>query len=698
MGAPGGKGSRQWRVRQGSCNALADALPGRSFEQLEKYLENIYYMLFRVIDDIKESVAQTAIKTAKILTRITLQLSDATYSNDTVAKKSISISLEYLLHKGLLSESKTVQLYSLDAINKIASVGKQNIEPHVPELVGILLENLALFEPEAFNYIEQKQQEYKITKEEIDQARLTISTLSPINDTLEITIKYVTSKNIRELTSKLYHALQTAIHFATKAGIGKYLISLIKPYDDLIRKYAGRLLKKLLTKLMDPSNIIRKLYSTAIAHLSKLCTEEEFKFLFNELKKMYFHYDSSSSKNTELHRQSVVTCINELAEIATKRISEYFIDYLPLIYFGCSDLFDNVQKQFKSIWIELGCNSSDRLYMNEIFDLLFFVIENSSSWPLKKQAFLAISALEKRVNLMEQLSSNPSPKTLEYVNKLLSLLLSQFTSEKRIWDGKEKAFLALSSICAISHSSIPTSQAVDIIHLILSECKRASATKEYQRNGLSALNSLFQSFCPPLDVYSEIFEYIGSIIQQISDSSTSFTDASSELDPNKRSQLEKELAKERSRNLLIQADCFHILGSAFPTTPSTQVKYFNELLNLLLYQLVIANWNTKVKILSALQLIIDRLFFPPSSEDTASDSMQVDDDAVKTGLLSEEVASRIIQAIAPCVNDPKFQVVRESALVTLKHFIAQLASSFFFFSSNFRRFFTYPPPLPLFPY
>ena len=44
--------SKQWRVREASCNGLTDALRGRNFAQLSGHLKAIYYHVFRVMDAI----------------------------------------------------------------------------------------------------------------------------------------------------------------------------------------------------------------------------------------------------------------------------------------------------------------------------------------------------------------------------------------------------------------------------------------------------------------------------------------------------------------------------------------------------------------------------------------------------------------------------------------------------------------------
>ena len=57
--------SNLWRNRESSCLALADLLRGRTLENALEKMSPLWSTLFRVVDDIKESVrkaAQTALR------------------------------------------------------------------------------------------------------------------------------------------------------------------------------------------------------------------------------------------------------------------------------------------------------------------------------------------------------------------------------------------------------------------------------------------------------------------------------------------------------------------------------------------------------------------------------------------------------------------------------------------------------------
>lgn len=66
--------SKQWRVRESCCNALCDILAGRTWNEIGCFLADIWALTFRVLDDVKESVRQAALATAKKLGRVSINL------------------------------------------------------------------------------------------------------------------------------------------------------------------------------------------------------------------------------------------------------------------------------------------------------------------------------------------------------------------------------------------------------------------------------------------------------------------------------------------------------------------------------------------------------------------------------------------------------------------------------------------------
>jgi len=108
-----GMGSRLWRVREGCAVALGDAVQSRSMEVLAPHLEQMFYMTFRVMDDIKETVRQAGLKCARSLAAIAVRLCDVSHTPTEQASKAASIVLPFLLKKGITNDSEDVRYVSL---------------------------------------------------------------------------------------------------------------------------------------------------------------------------------------------------------------------------------------------------------------------------------------------------------------------------------------------------------------------------------------------------------------------------------------------------------------------------------------------------------------------------------------------------------------------------------------------------------
>ena len=62
--------SNLWRNRESSCMALADLLRGRTLENALDKIDPIWSTLFRVVDDIKESVRKAAATALRALSKV----------------------------------------------------------------------------------------------------------------------------------------------------------------------------------------------------------------------------------------------------------------------------------------------------------------------------------------------------------------------------------------------------------------------------------------------------------------------------------------------------------------------------------------------------------------------------------------------------------------------------------------------------
>lgn len=66
--------SNLWRNRESSCMALADLLRGRTLDNALDKLDALWATLFRVVDDIKESVRKAAQTALRALSKVRISM------------------------------------------------------------------------------------------------------------------------------------------------------------------------------------------------------------------------------------------------------------------------------------------------------------------------------------------------------------------------------------------------------------------------------------------------------------------------------------------------------------------------------------------------------------------------------------------------------------------------------------------------
>ena len=111
--------SAQWRVRESCCSALTDLLRGRTLDSHLELLASLWTDVFRVMDDIKESVRVAAGKTAQSLSRVSIKMTDSSLSSGSKSGEAVKAILPPLLESGLASSVVEVRAISLATIMKV---------------------------------------------------------------------------------------------------------------------------------------------------------------------------------------------------------------------------------------------------------------------------------------------------------------------------------------------------------------------------------------------------------------------------------------------------------------------------------------------------------------------------------------------------------------------------------------------------
>eukprot|EP01114_Cavostelium_apophysatum_P005403 TRINITY_DN1633_c0_g5_i1.p1 TRINITY_DN1633_c0_g5~~TRINITY_DN1633_c0_g5_i1.p1 ORF type:complete len:992 (-),score=360.72 TRINITY_DN1633_c0_g5_i1:43-3018(-) len=605
-----GLNSNLWRSREGASFAVADILQGRDFDDLKEYLEELWLRIFRVLDDVKESVRKAANLSLKTLSGLTSRFCDPQYTAPAKGQEAVYIALTFLLKKGLVNAAEEVRSFSLSQIQKIAKVAGFLLRPHVPELVGILLEGLSAMESPQLNYMSFHTESMNVSTEQLEEARIAISKMTPMNDTLELCTKQVDTSNIEPLVRKLVEVIKTGVGLPTRVGCAKFITQLTFYKSEELKPHSDKLLLVLLTPLKDKSPSVRKNFASALANVAQLASKKAIKQLVDRLKELY-----ADSENDE-NRSTCAVAFYELVKRAPAAMRDFYPDILPLIYGARHDPSEEVAKMFKDVWAECSIGGL-RSYIPNIISFVETSM-NAQTWILKKQAGLTV----------KELADSAGEDLSDYADALIKMLLSNLPG--RLWKGKEALLNATAAVCAAGPERIDPAA---VVEALLKECKRND--KEYKRQAMMALSSVLQTF----KRNAKLFELVKEPLFGLA---------------NEEEKADSDDPKEKPLVFLIRSVAFQALANAWPADLAFQTKYAEEFTKLLAESYLKNIWTVRVQILEAGLAFLKAI---PAS-----------DDALKV-VLTTEVLKNILSICFEGMSDAKYTALRTPALDLLSELI-----------------------------
>ncbi len=221
--------SNLWRVRESCSNALCDLLKGgRNLESISGKFGTFWALLFKLADDIKESVRTSAALTLKSLQRVTISYSTSV-SSQKVCLQTLDSVLPILIKTGLQGSIEEVRSISVLTIRDLAKhTTRTLIKPYLVDLIVSLLETLSGYEPPDLNYISLKLNSAD-AQEKLDMARISASKNTPMIEIISTNLENLDDENIiSELVPKLLEIVKRGLGVSTKAGVCYILCSLGK--------------------------------------------------------------------------------------------------------------------------------------------------------------------------------------------------------------------------------------------------------------------------------------------------------------------------------------------------------------------------------------------------------------------------------------------------------------------------------------
>ncbi|MGH0136109.1 UNVERIFIED_CONTAM: hypothetical protein FKN15_008319 [Acipenser sinensis] len=293
--------NNMWRVRESSCLALNDLIRGRQLDDIIDQLPEIWETLFRVRDDIKESVRKAADLTLKSLSKVCVRMCEP---SSAAAQRTVAVLLPCLLEKGIMSNVSEVRALSIQTLVKISKSAGARLKPHAPRLIPALLESLTVLEPQVLNYLSLRATEQEKTA--MDGARLSAAKSSPMMETINMCLQHLDASVLGQLVPRLCDLLKGAVGLGTKGACASVIVSLTVQCPQDLTPYSGKLMSALVNGLNDRSSVVQKSFAFALGHVVRTAKDSSVEKLLTKLGTWYLEKEDVLQATQEDRFQELV--------------------------------------------------------------------------------------------------------------------------------------------------------------------------------------------------------------------------------------------------------------------------------------------------------------------------------------------------------------------------------------------------------
>ncbi|XP_031233380.1 proteasome adapter and scaffold protein ECM29 isoform X3 [Mastomys coucha] len=575
--------SNMWRVRESSCLALNDLLRGRPLDDVIDKLPEMWETLFRVQDDIKESVRKAAELALKTLSKVCVKMCDP--AKGAAGQRTIAVLLPCLLDKGMMSPVTEVRALSINTLVKISKSAGAMLKPHAPKLIPALLESLSVLEPQVLNYLSLRATEQE--KDAMDSARLSAAKSSPMMETINMCLQYLDVSVLGELVPRLCELIRSGVGLGTKGGCASVIVSLTTQCPQDLTPYSGKLLSALLGGLTDRNSVIQKSCAFAVGHLVRTSRDSSTEKLLQKLNGWYME------KEEPVYKTACALTIHAIGRYSPDVLKNHAKEVLPLAFLGMHEIADEEksEKEECNMWTEVwqenvpGSFGGIRLYLQELITITQKALQ-SQSWKMKAQGAIAMASIAK------QTSSLVPP----YLGMILSALVQGLAG--RTWAGKEELLKAIACVvtaCSTElEKSVPNQPTTnEILQAVLKECCKENL--KYKIVAISCAADVLKA--TKEDRFQEFSDIVIPLIKKNSLESMGV----------RTTKVEDENEKERELQLESLLGAFESLGKAWPRNPDTQRCYRQELCKLMCERLRLSTWKVQLGVLQSMNAFFQGL-------------------------------------------------------------------------------------------
>ncbi|CDK27816.1 unnamed protein product [Kuraishia capsulata CBS 1993] len=478
-------GNRDWRVRQASTVALKDLLGYVIMNRYESFLERIWSMSFRAMDDIKESVRKEGQALARSLASTMVNFM-ASQKNNTDSEEKIHNALSKLIPlllgpNGVQSEAEEVRNFGLKTLVTICSKFSSSLKPFIPKLAGEMITLMSTVEPQVINYLALNADKYNLTASHIDTHRMQAIGHSPMMEALEMMIGDLDAEILVQFVPALQSSISKCVGLPSKIAGSRVLVSMVLKNPYIVKPYGDLLLKLCINQMKDRNDTVASSYAMAAAYWCRVSSIDAVAKYSKVLRKLYFVSDNDRNR--------------EISAVANEFVSKYSGDmfssmaseFLPLAFIAKHDPLESVRDPFEREWSNTtGGVGAIKLYLGEI-SLIISDHIMSSNFQIRQ---VCAKSIAEAANKLDNTSGVP-----KYVHSLFSVLIQ--ACQGRSWKGKETVIDSLVSLSIKFEKYIETEADGHVLldkisDTVIAEAKRRN--RDYQRESIKSFGRFLGVF------------------------------------------------------------------------------------------------------------------------------------------------------------------------------------------------------------
>ncbi|KAK6009072.1 HEAT repeat protein, partial [Ostertagia ostertagi] len=354
--------SPEWRVRESACLALADLIQGNDSRYIRSITPQLMLALFRLRDDIKESVRQAANRALTTLGKLAVRLSSES-------------------PKG---HDPRIFLSSLLPLSKTA--GSQ-LRPHLAELIPSLIDTISDAEPAVLNYVAARSSLDEL--EMLDDARAKMARTSPMMTAIQDLLPQIDSGVLVAIQPRLCEQLRSSAGASTRTACAQLLTMLALRSPQLLGDHPAHVLfNALISGTRDRNPSVRKHFASAASYMAKYASSSSFETLMRTVLKDLLADDESMKQSAKHVLKNLSANCSELLQGYSKLVVPYvFMETCQLVVRG-DEASKKRQEEWSDLWNEIvpSTEAAVRMYREEIISFVVDVLQNNDVWSVRAQA------------------------------------------------------------------------------------------------------------------------------------------------------------------------------------------------------------------------------------------------------------------------------------------------------------------------